>query len=206
MTYPSIQSPAVKCLGLHIEVLPICSMHTCSPMHLFIHTRVRMHLPALNYNSILASNHITQCVHIHHGFVEFLPPLLPGCLRPLGMQDGRIRDSAITASSYYRERSAPSRGRLHLAVPDPSIQSGVTGGWCQRFRQRQWLQVDFGYVASVGKVATQGKQEHDFWVTKYFLTYRRDVKSSGFLLYKQNGNAKVISISRIFSTLTDQRL
>ena len=105
------------------------------------------------------------------------------------MQDGGIQDSAITASSYYRARSAPSRGRLHLAVPDQLM--GFTGGWCQYPSQYyQWLQVDFGHVASVGKVATQGKQEFDFWVTKYFLTYRRD-PSSKLLLYRQNGNVKV---------------
>ena len=124
-------------------------------------------------------------------FLEFLPPLLPECMRPLGMQDGGIRDSAITASSYYRPRSAPSRGRLHLAVPDSYV--GVTGGWCQgpSSQYYQWLQVNFGYVASVGKVATQGKQELDFWVTKYFLAYKRDVNST-FVFYRPNGNAKVI--------------
>ena len=134
-----------------------------------------------------------QQLSFRNFFLAFLPPLLPGCLRPLGMEDGGIRDSAITASSYYRTRSAPSRGRLHLAVPDSYV--GVTGGWCQRPSQYyQWLQVNFGYVASVGKVATQGKQELDFWVTKYFLTYKRD-ENSTFVLYRQNGNAKVIFLS-----------
>lgn len=115
--------------------------------------------------------------------------MLPGCLKPLGMQDGRIHDSAITASSYYRRRSAPQRARLHMALPDAVV--GFTGGWCQYPSQYyQWLQVDFGYVASIAKIATQGKQEFDFWVTKYFLSYRRNI-SSTLSLYRQNGNVKV---------------
>ena len=124
--------------------------------------------------------------------LEFLPPLLPRCLNPLGMQDGRILDSAITASSYYRRRSAPDRARLHMALPDAYVTGGFTGGWCQypSSQYYQWLQVDFGYVASVGKIATQGKQEFDFWVTKYFLSYKRDVNSK-LLLYRQHGNVKV---------------
>lgn len=123
--------------------------------------------------------------------LEFLPPLLPGCLSPQGMQDGRIHDSAITASSYYRSRSAPPRARLHMALPDSFVTGGYTGGWCQYPSSRyQWLQVDFGHVASIGKIATQGKQEFDFWVTKYFLSYKRAIDST-LSLYRQNGNVKV---------------
>ena len=121
--------------------------------------------------------------------LESLAPLLPACSKPLGMQDGRIPDSAITASSYYRLRSAPQRARLHMALPDAVV--GFTGGWCQYPSQYyEWLQVNFGYVASITKIATQGKQEFDFWVTKYFLSYRRNA-SSTLSLYRQNGNVKV---------------
>lgn len=106
------------------------------------------------------------------------------------MQDGSIPDSAITASSYYRGRSAPQRARLHMALPD--AVTGFTGGWCQdSSKYYEWLQVDFGYVAIITKIATQGKQEFDFWVTKYFLSYRRNI-SSTLLLYRQNGNVKVV--------------
>ncbi|XP_078369213.1 uncharacterized protein LOC144653157 isoform X3 [Oculina patagonica] len=125
-------------------------------------------------------------------YQELLAPLLPECFRPLGMQDGRIHDSAISASSYYRTRSAPQRARLHMALPD--AVTGFTGGWCQypSSDYYQWLQVDFGYVASIAKIATQGKQEFDFWVTKYFLVYRRNISSS-LLLYRQNGNTKIFA-------------
>ena len=80
-----------------------------------------------------------------------------------------------------------------MALPD-SV-TGFTGGWCQYRGPNfyEWLQVDFGFVASVGKVATQGKQEFDFWVTRYFLRYRR-VASSGLYYYRQNGNVKVLML------------
>ena len=121
--------------------------------------------------------------------LESLTPLLPACSKPLGMQDGRIHDSAITASSYYRPRSAPQRARLNMALPDAVV--GFTGGWCQYPSPKyQWLQVNFGFMASITKIATQGKQEFDFWVTKYFLSYRRNA-SSNLFLYRQNGNVKV---------------
>ena len=122
--------------------------------------------------------------------LESLAPLLPTCSKPLGMQDGRIHDSAITASSFYRPRSAPQRARLNMALPDAVV--GFTGGWCEQPSSRyyQWLQVNFGYMASITKIATQGKQEFDFWVTKYFLSYRRNA-SSDLFLYPQNGNVKV---------------
>lgn len=121
--------------------------------------------------------------------LESLTPLLPACSKPLGMQDGRIHDSAITASSYYRPRSAPQRARLNMALPDAVV--GFTGGWCPRSSQNyQWLQVNFGFMASITKIATQGKQEFDFWVTEYFLSYRRNA-SNNLFRYRQNGNVKV---------------
>lgn len=131
--------------------------------------------------------------------LELLTPLLPACSSPLGMQDGRIHDSAITASSYYRRRSAPQRARLHMARPD--AVTVFTGGWCEYPSQYyQWLQVDFGYVASIVKIATQGKQEFDFWTTKYFLSYRRNI-SSTLLLYRQNGNVKVVMQKNVVSSV-----
>lgn len=124
------------------------------------------------------------------------------------MQDGRILNSAITASSYYRRRSAPNRARLHMALPDKYISGGFTGGWCQYPSSKyQWLQVDFGFIARVGKVATQGKQEFNFWVTKYFLAYKRDSKRKR-LLYRQHGNVQVgrLRCVVVFGRRNDLRL
>ena len=76
-----------------------------------------------------------------------------------------------------------------MALPDAVV--GFTGGWCENPSEYyEWLQVNFGYVASITKIATQGKQEFDFWVTKYFLSYKRNA-SSTLSLYRQNRNVKV---------------
>ena len=108
----------------------------------------------------------------------FLSPLLPSCDQPLGLQDGRIPDSAITASGSYRERSRPELSRLNLVTLDS--RNRFTGAWCQKYSRSQWIQVDFGKTVNVTHVATQGKVDLDFWVTSYRLAY---TSTSGQLFY-----------------------
>ena len=112
-------------------------------------------------------------------FTVFIPPMLPFCNQPLGLQDGRIPDSAFTASSSYRERSRPNLVRLNIVTLDENGR--FTGGWCPKPMSRsQWLQVDFGRKVNVTSIATQGKVEIKFWVTKYALAYQT---SSGYLAW-----------------------
>jgi hypothetical protein len=89
------------------------------------------------------------------------------------MQNYKIPDSSITASSYYRDRTAARRGRLHLAdrYTPPTL---YTGGWCRGQSRYTWLMVDFSQDMYVTQVATQGKQELDFWVKTYYLLYRKN--------------------------------
>ena len=56
---------------------------------------------------------------------------------PLGVSDKRIRDSALSASSFWDRYHAASRGRLHIC------KSGrFRGAWSARRNVRgQWLQV-----------------------------------------------------------------
>lgn len=56
---------------------------------------------------------------------------------PLGVSDKRIRDSALSASSFWDRYHAASRGRLHIC------KSGrFRGAWSARRNIRgQWLQV-----------------------------------------------------------------
>ncbi|XP_032218080.2 uncharacterized protein LOC5517708 isoform X2 [Nematostella vectensis] len=101
-------------------------------------------------------------------YADFLPPPQPKCSESLGMQNFKIPDSAITASSFQRERSAPRMGRLHLAYRESSTD--YTGGWCIGAGGFEYLQVDLGSEKLITKVSTQGKQEFDFWVTEYVLS------------------------------------
>ena len=118
-----------------------------------------------------------------------LPPLLPSCDQPLGLQDGRIPDSAITASGSYRERSRPELSRLNLVTLDS--RNRFTGAWCQKKSRSQWIQVDFGKTVNVTHVATQGKVDLDFWVTSYCLDYRT---TSGQLYWYSGQTGIVVSM------------
>ena len=55
---------------------------------------------------------------------------------PVGVEDGRIPDGALTASSYYSENYHPSRARLNL----------LSSKYCWAAKKNdanQWLQVCF---------------------------------------------------------------
>ena len=112
--------------------------------------------------------------------IDALKPL--GCRQALGMESGTIPDSHISASSQWDSSHAPFQGRLHF--------QGVffkSGSWSARRNDlSQWLQVDLGsqYI-KVTRVATQGRNGHSQWVTRYKLLYSKD--GLNFLYYTEQG-------------------
>ena len=84
---------------------------------------------------------------------------------PLGMEDKRLREGDISASSYYNSNLAPWFGRLnHLYA------------WMARTRNtKQWLKINFGYVTRFRGIASQGRSNSDQWVTSYLVTFSRVV-------------------------------
>lgn len=100
--------------------------------------------------------------------VPFLILIAHRCDLPLGMEDGRIADHQITASSNYTWRGVASRGRLGIKA-----SNGYYGAWVAS-TSWGWLQIDLGDVAMVTKVATQGRQDAGQWVTRYYLYYSID--------------------------------
>ena len=73
----------------------------------------------------------------------------------LGIEDGRIQDSAITASTIHNSAHAAHLGRLNLVA-----RSGKAGAWCAKTsNNKEWLQIDLGNPTTVTKVATQGRQD-----------------------------------------------
>ena len=89
----------------------------------------------------------------------------------LGLEDGRIQDSVMSASSQYSNSCAAKLGRLNL-------EAKAAGTWCVLTRDaNQWLQIDLGRGTTVTKVATQGRQDADQWVTSYAISYN-PVKSN----------------------------
>lgn len=104
----------------------------------------------------------------------------------LGMEDGRIKDSALSASSIYNANTAAKRGRLNLVAPS----SSHSGAWCVKTKDaNQWIQIDLGRPTTVTKVATQGRQDYDQWVTSYAVSY--SLVSPYWVYHMSHGNKKV---------------
>jgi len=107
------------------------------------------------------------------------------CSMSLGIEDGRIPNSALTASTVYDANHAAMLARLNLAAP-----SGKAGSWCAKKNDvNQWLQIDLGTPTTVTKVATQGRQEHNQWITSYSLSY--SLAGSFWVQYTVRGKKKV---------------
>ena len=94
------------------------------------------------------------------------------CRQALGMQDGLISDGQISASSEYNDFHAAIFARLHIAP----ITAKKAGSWtAERNDLHQWLQVDLGsQYTRVIRVATQGRHDDSYWVTRYKLQYGND--------------------------------
>ena len=107
------------------------------------------------------------------------------CDVPLGLEDGRLSNQFFTSSTFYNYYCAPRNARLHQR------RAGRNGGaWCAKKSNRgQWLQMDFGALTRVTRIATQGRQNSDQWVTSYYVSYSR--KGSRFTTYREGRSTKV---------------
>ncbi|KAK3745569.1 hypothetical protein QZH41_005738 [Actinostola sp. cb2023] len=120
-----------------------------------------------------------------------------GCSAPLGMQDGRITNSQITASSSYNVHHTPWRARLHYTQ--------AAGGWAAGIQAPgQYFQVDLGKVYVISKVATQGRSTFDQWVTKYYLKYSHDGVS--WESYRYGSNVKEFNGNTDRNTVVTRKL
>uniref|UniRef100_A0A665VIU6 Discoidin domain-containing receptor 2 n=1 Tax=Echeneis naucrates TaxID=173247 RepID=A0A665VIU6_ECHNA len=109
---------------------------------------------------------------LHTGLLPSFPPsLLPShCRYALGMQDGRIADDDITASSQWYETTGPQYAR-----------SEGDGAWCPEGQlepsDSQYLQVDLGRLTFLTVVGTQGRYARsngNEFARAYRLNYSRD--------------------------------
>ena len=95
------------------------------------------------------------------------------------MENGKIKDSEISASSEWRSDHAASQARLNFKAG-----SGKTGSWSSLTNdENQWLQVDLTVEMKVTGIATQGRNAHPQWVKSYKLQCSNDGVS--FQFYKQ---------------------
>ena len=86
------------------------------------------------------------------------------------MESEAISDAQIRASSQLDDNHSAGKARLHLET-----NGNVTGGWSALQNDLdQWLQVDLGSYTTVTRIATQGRNAYNEWVTKYILQYNDD--------------------------------
>lgn len=92
------------------------------------------------------------------------------CDRALGMQNGRIKNAAITASSQWDKNHAPYLARLGR------LRRGrLMGAWsAKRNNHNQFIQVDLLRSMKITGVATQGRAEAAQWVTAFYFLYSSD--------------------------------
>ena len=103
----------------------------------------------------------------------------------IGIEDGRIQDSAMTASSIASYNHATDRARLNFKAA-----SGKVGAWCAKVNNvSQWLQIDIGTLTTVTKVATQGRQDNSSWISSYSLSY--SLAGAFWVQYIVQGRKKV---------------
>ncbi|XP_038060383.1 lactadherin-like isoform X1 [Patiria miniata] len=92
---------------------------------------------------------------------------------PLGMEDGRIPDASITASSMWNNQAnhGPTRARLNH-------ETASAAAWCIAVPNETdpWIQVDFSCSVIITGVITQGRgdRSYDQWVTEFKVAYSDD--------------------------------
>nr|XP_058946188.1 venom prothrombin activator pseutarin-C non-catalytic subunit-like [Pocillopora verrucosa] len=106
------------------------------------------------------------------------------CINALGMENGAISDSQISASSQWNSNLSPKNGRLHH---EQGPEKG--GAWSARTNDdKQWLQIDLrDQQTKVTRVGTQGRNGVNQWVTKYKLQYGNDEGSLQY--FKEEGQS-----------------
>jgi len=118
---------------------------------------------------------------VYHFFVD--------CQAPLGMEDGRITDAQITATgSHQSPGCSPQYARLNTAG---SYLLFPSYAWCPKTTSdMEHLQVDFGSVKTVTKVATQGRNYNSQYVKTFSLSFSND--STTWIDYKVNEQCGVM--------------
>ena len=103
----------------------------------------------------------------------------------MGMQNGRIRNSMITASSFHDANHAPFLARLH-----GRRRGRYMGAWSAKYNNAyQYLQVDFGGASKIVRIALQGRQDANQWVKSFYCSYSMD--RVHFVEYMERNSRKV---------------
>ncbi|XP_019613873.1 PREDICTED: lactadherin-like [Branchiostoma belcheri] len=123
---------------------------------------------------------------------ETTPAISAGCYEPLGLEDGRLADDKITATTETAGFEA-FRGRLNGRR---AWQMGTVD-------RSQYLAVDLGENLYVSAVKTQG--QYGGHVTDYRLVYQVD-GSSALNPYRENGTEKLFPGNSDSTTAVEHQL
>uniref|UniRef100_A0A3Q2DJ77 receptor protein-tyrosine kinase n=1 Tax=Cyprinodon variegatus TaxID=28743 RepID=A0A3Q2DJ77_CYPVA len=116
--------------------------------------------------------------------------ITPQCRYALGMEDGTIPDSDITASSAWSDSTEAKHGRLSTGEGD--------GAWCPAApvfpNESEYLQIDLHKLHFLALVGTQGRHADGHgqeFVRSYRLRYSRDGKK--WITWKDRWGQEVVS-------------
>ena len=107
------------------------------------------------------------------------------CRAPLGMENNKIADDQITASSEWYSASGKYHGANNARLNRPS-QPGSIGAWCAAASDvNPWIQVDLSSPTWITGVRIQERGDSRQWVTECKVEYSSNgqnwmyVQSSG---------------------------
>ncbi len=99
----------------------------------------------------------------------------------LGMENGEIRDSRISASSELDTYHGLINSKLNFPA-----QGRRQGAWSARHNDlNQWLQVNFNLQVTITEILIQGRGDVNQWVKSYTVSYNND--GLNFFGYRVNG-------------------
>ena len=101
-------------------------------------------------------------------------------MQALGMEDRRIPDSSINASSS-----------LHWGLHPSLVRLNSNDSWMAAYNDtKPWLQIDLGKDVVIKKIATQGRPNNrSMWVKTYTLSSRAN-EETDWLAYRENEDVK----------------
>jgi len=121
-------------------------------------------------------------------------------IQPLGMENNKIPNGAVTASSSWGLEHEPWQARLNNIR-----RSGSTGSWSTRLNAiGQYLQIDLRKERVVNKIATQGRPSYYEWVTSYKLLFSSD--GAKWNEYQNDSVVKVFTANSDRGTIVSHKL